>query len=298
MPAPAGESRPGLRRFLIEVGYGFCIGAAALVPGISGGTVAYLCGIYPRLIAALAALDLSWCAALLRLDTARLVCRDGPLLVALAVGLSAALAALAGVVELHQWIRVWPRPFHGLFCGMILGTILLFLRDGGYRWRRDVPWLCAGGLAGFTLLAGLSAQLEPHAPELFVAGSAVLVSMLVPGVSGAYLLLLLGLYDPVLEAISGLYAAVLVPFAAGGAVGLLLGVRLLHYLLRRHRAALLAFINGLLLVSLQRIWPFSTLPAAAAAHPANGPWVAGAALLAGLAVTLLLHPGRQRAAAR
>ena len=118
--------------------------------------------------------------------------------------------------------------------------------------------------------------------------------MLVPGVSGAYLLLLLGLYAPVLEAIAGFDFAVLAPFAAGGVAGLLLCARLLDYLLRRHREPLLFFINGLLLVSLQRIWPFAALPAHATVHPANSAWAAAGALLAGLVCALLMMGAARR----
>lgn len=283
-----------LRRFVAEAGYGCLIGIATLVPGVSGGTVAYLLGIYTRLIAVLAALNAGWWLALARLDTKRLAFPDWPLLPSLVTGILAAVALLVWGIGLHEWIAAWPRPFHGLFLGLIMATIWLFLRDTRFCPYRATVWFCGGATTGVLLLSGLSADVPLHPPMLFLAGALSLASMLVPGVSGAYLLLLLGLYTPVLDALATLDLAILIPFFGGGMFGLLLCARLLDYLLRHHRKPLLFFINGLLLVSLAQIWPFSTLQAGAVIHPANSPWAAGIACLVGLSLTLFLHAAHQR----
>lgn len=284
-----------LRRFFTEAGYGCLIGMATLVPGISGGTVAYLLGIYTRLIAVLAALNADWWVALARLDTKRLAFPDWPLLPALMTGTLIVTALLIWGIGLHEWIAAWPRPFHGLFCGLIMATIWLFLFDTRFCPYRATVWFCGGATTGVLLLSGLSTQLPLHPLILFVAGAISLASMLLPGVSGAYLLLLLGLYTPMLDALATFDFAILMPFAVGGVSGLLLCARLLDYLLRYHRKPLLFFVNGLLLVSLWQIWPFSNLLSDATIHPVDSPWVVGIAFLIGLALTLLLHAARQRA---
>lgn len=285
-----------LRRFVAEAGYGCLIGMATLVPGVSGGTVAYLLGIYTRLIAVLAALNVDWWLALARFDVKRLAFPDWPLLPALMTGVLTAVVVLVWGIGLHEWVVAWPRPFHGLFLGLIMATIWLFLRDTRFCPYRATVWFCGGATAGVLLLSGLSADVPLHPLMLFVAGALSLASMLVPGVSGAYLLLLLGLYTPVLDALATLDLGILMPFFLGGMAGLLLCARLLNYLLRHHRKPLLFFINGLLLVSLEQIWPFSTLQAGAVIHPANSPWAAGIACLVGLALVLLLDAARRRVA--
>ncbi len=267
------------QRFLLETGYGFFMGAATLVPGISAGTVAFILGIYPRVIAALAALNADWWRALCRLDRARLAVDGWQLLLALGTGACVALLLLVG--GLLEWIQLWPQQFRGLFCGMILGSILLFLCTMGGGTLRLLWWLLAGAVTGMLLLTGLSLVALPvHPAALFLAGMIALATMLVPGLSGAYILLLLGLYETVLTAVDEFRLELLVPFAAGGLLGLLLFARLLNLLLRRYQTALLLFVNGLLLVSLQHIWPF----AGELWAPTNR--AAGTAVVVGLAITL------------
>ena len=266
-------------RFLIETGYGFVMGAATLVPGLSAGTVAFVFGIYPRVIAALAALNADWWRALCRWERARLAVDGWQLLLALGIGMGMALVLLVG--GLLEWIQLWPQQFRGLFCGMILGSILLFLLGMGNCTLRLLWWLLAGAITGMLLLTGLSfVALPVHPAALFLAGMIALATMLIPGLSGAYVLLLLGLYETVLTAVDEFRLELLVPFAAGGLLGLLLFTRLLNLLLQRYQTALLLFINGLLLVSLQHLWPFTGELWAATNR------AAGIAVVVGLAITL------------
>ena len=262
---PAGEtnepSTMGPRESLRAVFGGLLMGLANLVPGISGGTMLLAVGIYPRFVEAVAAVTS------LRL-------RKGPLLL---LGLIAG-AALTGIVLLagpvkdlvveHRWVM------YSLFIGLTLGGVPVV-----WALARPVrPAVLAGALAGIAVMVVLA--LGPRAEAgsqdsnlllLFVAGLAGAGAMILPGVSGGYLLLLLGQYVPILAAIEDFEAAlrageravalhtflhVLLPVGLGVLLGVVAVSRLLRWLLHRYEKATLGVLLGLLLGAVVGLWPF------------------------------------------
>lgn len=247
-----------------HVGRGALMGLADLVPGVSGGTVAFLLGIHPRLVAAIAAWDARlprdlWHAlrgeedakAQAREDLRRL---DLPLLMPLGIGIVAAVLLGARAVEagLHRE----PGIAMALFVGLIAASVPV-------PWRRmerrgPAAWgLLAAGTAATAAVAFLpGADLPAHAVAVAAAGFIAVTAMLLPGISGSGLLVILGAYTVVLEAAADLDWALLLPFAAGAVVGLMLASRVLRYLFARHHDATLAVLAGLLLGSVLRVWPW------------------------------------------
>ena len=236
---------------------GFCIGAADVVPGVSGGTMAFILGIYRRMIEAIRAFD----AALVRLLLARrfreaVVHMDLALLVPLGFGIFAALMFFTRVVPLPRLIESHPELVYGLFFGLIVASIVVLLRslDG----VQPTEWLASvtGAAAGFGIvhLAPLS---TPETPWFIAAsGAAAATAMLLPGVSGSFILLILRKYAYVFDGIGRLDPGILVPFGIGVVVGLMAFSRMLAWLLRRHHRVSLLAICGLLIGSLWVVWPF------------------------------------------
>lgn len=233
------------------------MGAADVAPGVSGGTMAFILGIYRRLIEAIRAFDVALVRLLLARrfqDAAGHV--DLALIVPLAVGIFAALMFFTRVVPLPWLIETHPALVYGLFFGLIVGSIAVLLRS--LEGIRPVEWaaILAGAAAGFGIV-NLVPVSTPDAPWFIALSGALAISaMLLPGISGSFILLILRKYAYVFDGIGRLDPGVIVPFGIGVVLGLMAFSRLLAWLLRRwHRATLLA-ICGVLIGSLWIVWPF------------------------------------------
>ncbi len=234
--------------------YGFCIGVADIVPGVSGGTMACVLGIYQRLLKALAGLVPGF--RRLRPRVPRFT--ELGFLLSLTAGVSLALLVCVHFFKLHEQIQMNPRPFYGLFSGLIAGTCLMFLAHVRWRFPHGPILVLVGALVGFGLLDQLSLQLPAHVWTLFLCGLVSICATLLPGVSGSYVLLLMGQYEHVLGAIDRLDLQVLLPFGGGLLLGLLFFSKFLHWILNRFREPVLLLLHGLLLASLLYIQPLSS----------------------------------------
>lgn len=246
---------------------GALIGMSDSVPGVSGGTVAVLLGIYDRLIAALAAINLKTLRLLLRGEPVRAWSRiDGGFLLTLAIGMLGGLLISANTVLFA--LEHAPIALGGFFMGLV-GAALLLLRSE-YRLSDPRSLFCfvlgVAGVVGVGLLQPGGAN--DSALFLFAAGVIAISAMLLPGLSGAFLLIVLGVYEPMLKAVVDVNIPVLATFGAGCAVGLLAFARLLSWLLSAYRRLTYSLIGGLLLGSLSVIWPWR-LPRDAASGAAS-----------------------------
>ena len=233
------------------------MGAADVVPGVSGGTMAIILGIYRRLVEAIRAFD----AALVRLLLAgrfRHASRhvDLALLVPLGLGILAALMFFTRVVPLPRLIASYPELVYGLFFGLIVASVVVLLRslDG----VRTGEWaaVLAGAAAGFGIVNLVPVSTPDASWFVALSGALAISAMLLPGLSGAFILLILDKYAYVLDGVGRLDPGILVPFGIGVVAGSIAFSRLLAWLLRaRYRVTLLA-ICGLLIGSLWVIWPF------------------------------------------
>ncbi len=241
----------------LDFAKGFCIGAADVVPGVSGGTMAFILGIYRRLVEAIRSFD----AALVRLLFAgrfRHAIRhvDLALIAPLALGIFAALLFFTRVVPLPRLIETHPDLVYGLFFGLIVASIVVLIRS--LEGVRPVEWTVSlGGAAiGFGIV-NLVPVSTPDAPWFIALSGALAISaMLLPGVSGSFILLILRKYAYVFDGIGRLDPGVIIPFGVGVVLGLMAFSRVLAWLLREwYRTTLLA-ICGLLIGSLWVVWPF------------------------------------------
>lgn len=233
---------------------GMAMGAADTVPGISGGTIAFIANIYEELIFSIQSCNLQALRVLRRQGLqAAWVFINGNFLLTLFCGILSAAFILANIVGfLLDNFEVYVMAF---FIGLILASSL-FLRKHVSKWN----WL-----SGFCLLAGVlfavSLNLLPARENdaglwfMFVCGAIAICAMILPGISGAFILVLLGAYEKILDAVRELDFSVLLLFMGGCVVGLISFSNILAYLLKHQRTQTLAFLLGILLGSLYTIWP-------------------------------------------
>ncbi len=236
---------------------GFCMGAADVVPGVSGGTMAVILGIYQRLVEAIRAFDLTF-LTLLTGGQVRSASRhvDLGFLLPLGVGIASALLFFTRVVPLPSIIRTHPVPVYSLFFGLIVASIIVLLMSFKNFRGSDGLALAFGCIIGFGVV-----NLVPTAtPEttwfVFLSGALAICAMILPGISGSFILLILQKYAYIFDAVGRLDFAILLPFGLGAATGLLLFSRVLTWLLRSYYRVTLHTIVGLLIGSLWVIWPF------------------------------------------
>ncbi|WP_395504693.1 DUF368 domain-containing protein [Ectopseudomonas hydrolytica] len=233
---------------------GMAMGAADVVPGVSGGTIAFISGIYDELLRSIASIP----EALVLLLRGKLKdawqMANATFLLVLFGGILTSIVTLARVIT--YLLEHHPVPVWSFFFGLILVSCYLVGREiRRWNWSRALSFLLGMAFAYWITVAA-PVQWGSNLPTLFLAGAIAICAMILPGVSGSFILLLLGLYSVVLGAVKELDFAVLGVFAAGCLVGLLSFARLLSWLLARWRDLSLAFLTGLMLGSLNKVWPW------------------------------------------
>lgn len=236
---------------------GFCMGIADIVPGVSGGTMALILRIYVQLIEAVRSFDWPWLRAVFRLDIRTVFGRPHfGFLIPLVIGIFVALMFFTRIISLPQLIEFFPEPVYGLFFGLILGSILVLLREFMHaHWQN---WVCllAGAVVGWWIFNMVPSETPDASWFIMLSGALAISAMLLPGISGSFILLILNKYAYIFTAIGQLNLSVLAPFAAGIVLGLVSFSRVISWLLRHFYSRTLAVIIGLLVASLWVIWPF------------------------------------------
>lgn len=265
-PAAANHSAAGnvdttkrsrtLRDYLGLAARGFAMGSADVVPGVSGGTMAFILGIYEELVASIRTVGrpeflrplftLRWGQALQALNW--------PFLVAVASGILLAILSLARGLEwllIHHPVLIW-----SFFFGLVLGSVLT-VSQRVKQWRLPLWIALFLGAVGAYILVGL---VPVHTPNtwwfLFLSGALAICAMILPGISGAFILVLLGKYQTVLSAVNQRDILTLALVAAGAAVGIVSFAQLLGWLFKRYHDLTVALLTGLMLGSLRKVWPW------------------------------------------
>lgn len=237
---------------------GVLMGGADVIPGVSGGTIALIVGVYERLITAIRALA----AAILlvgRADLAgarrRLAEVDWWMLVPLVAGIGVAL--VIGLRTIPPLLDRYPVAMRALLFGLVLASVQVPWRRLAERSVRTLAVLAAAAAVAFGLVGVPPAELaDPALPYVFGAAMLSLCAMILPGVSGAFLLEAMGVYRPLGEAAAHADLAFLATFAAGGALGLAVFAKLLETVLRRAPDLTMAALTGLLVGALRALWPW------------------------------------------
>jgi putative membrane protein len=251
------EHRPRLPASVRIAAKGFCMGCADVVPGVSGGTMALFLGIYERLLNAIRSFDLGWLKQVLRLRwRAALAGNDLPFLVPLLAGIVCAFFVFTRVIPLPWLVQHQPEIIYGLFFGLIVASIVILLREVEHFGLRDFAIMLAGVVAGWFIVTLVPMETPDALWFIYLCGFIAISAMLLPGISGSFILLILGKYAYVLNALAVLDLPVLLTFIAGLVSGLVVFSNAVSWLLRQYRRSTLLVIEGVLIGSLWVIWPF------------------------------------------
>jgi putative membrane protein len=234
------------------------IGAAEVVPGVSGGTIALVVGVYETLIgsaghlvsAVRLAVTGSRARAALELAQVRWS-------VVLPVGVGMVGAVVAGAALLEPVLQDHPVGARAVFAGLILASLLVPVRMVG-RWRPALVALAALAAAVAAVLTSLppGSVTDPPVVVVLAAAAVAVCALVLPGVSGSFLLLTFGLYETTLGAVNDRDLGYLGVFCLGALLGLAVFVKLLQHLLEHHRTMTLAVMTGLMGGSLRALWPW------------------------------------------
>ena len=234
---------------------GVAMGAVDLVPGISAGTIAFVTGIYEELIHAIKSFNLD---ALKTLKKQGFVAAwryiNGEFLLILISGILFSLFALAGVMGFL--LEKYPLQLWSFFIGLIIASVIYLLRQHPPVKPIQAGLLAAGVLMAYGLTQSPSSTAEGSYLSLFFAGSIALCAMILPAISGSFILVLLGLYSLFIDALIHFEWDFLLTFAAGGVIGLMLFSRVLSWLLTHYKDAVIANMCGFLVGSLSVLWPW------------------------------------------
>jgi putative membrane protein len=236
------------------------MGAADVVPGVSGGTVAFITGIYEELIQSIKSIDLNAIKLLLRFQIAEFWKQiNGNFLITLVAGIFVSLLSLSKLMIYllkHHPISIW-----SFFFGLILISTPLILRDVK-KWSVApvLTFLVGAGLAYWITIVS-PAETPTNMFFIFLCGAIAICAMILPGVSGAFILLLLGKYEFMITALTEFNIPVILVFITGCVLGLLGFSHFLNWILKNYRYATMALLAGFMLGSLNKVWPWKEVVA-------------------------------------
>lgn len=244
-----------IKRHIVLFFKGLCMGIADVIPGVSGGTVAFLLGIYEDWIEAISSVDVLFFKMLLQGKASKAFLKvRWKFLLILFSGIFTAIFFLSHVLK---WLLEEQTVFvYSFFFGIIFSTVFIIIEK--IR-EKNIFKVIVGFLSAF-IMYQLAGALPLQTPEtgwfLFLSGAIAICAMILPGISGAFILLLLGKYEFVITAVSERNLGVLAIVTAGCCAGLLSFVRILRWLLQKHYDVTLSVLAGIVLGSLRRIRPW------------------------------------------
>jgi len=234
---------------------GMAMGAADVVPGVSGGTIALISGIYPKLLDAISNIKPSLLSELSKKGFSFVAEKIHlKFLITLFAGIFASVLTLAKgisyLLEFHP-ILIW-----SFFLGLILGSILLMVKQ--IKGKRSL--VIIAGLLGMLLAAGVGflpvGEDTSALPYLFLSGALAICAMILPGISGSFILVILGSYEPILQAVHQRDLKTIAVVGAGAIIGLLSFARILKWFFQRYPNSTLALMTGFIAGSIPAVWPW------------------------------------------
>ena len=253
----ANVSRPKtaiqyLRLFLT----GFAMGAADIVPGVSGGTMAFILGVYESLIDAIKSFNLSALRLALGLKFGALAEHVSlRFILALGLGLASAVLLLSSFLSATMDDANGRVLLFSFFFGLVLASILTIGHK--VRWNGSAAAIFAlGAVAAFIIVNIVPAEADHSAPTLFVSGMIAITAMILPGISGSFMLLIMGQYDYVLTAVSNRDLPPIIVVGLGAVVGIIAFSRVLSFLLEHYYNLTVALLVGFMAGSLWKIYPW------------------------------------------
>ena len=283
-----------LKKYLMVTLKGACMGAADVIPGVSGGTIAFIMGIYDEFVGSIASINAEAMKLLFKGQFKAFWKHiNGTFLVSIVLGIGISVVLIAGLMQ--TLLTVYPIQTWAFFFGLIVASSIFILR-GISGWKlREILFLILGGVLGVTVCTLSPTQTPDALWFIFLSGAIAICAMILPGISGSFILLILGKYQYIMAAISGLVAGenfgqnllILCVFLVGAVVGILGFSKFLHWLLARWNKETLIVLAGFIIGSLVKVWPWSNAEALAQAERAGGLQIGWAILFALIGFSLV-----------
>ena len=242
---------------------GACMGAADVIPGVSGGTIAFITGIYDQLVGSIASINAEAFRLILQ-GRFKAFWRhiNGGFLLSLIAGIGLSVITLAGLMQML--LTTYPIQTWAFFFGLIVASSIFILRGISGWHLREYLMVILGVLLGATVCTLSPTQTPDGLWFIFLSGAIAICAMILPGISGSFILLILGKYQYIMGCISDLVSGtdvarnlmVLGVFAVGALVGIIGFSKLLHWLLARWNKEVLIIMAGFIIGSLVKIWPW------------------------------------------
>ena len=284
----------GFLKNIIVAVKGACMGAADVIPGVSGGTIAFIMGIYDDFVGSLAAIN-GEAVKLLFKGQFKAFWKhiNGSFLLSLLIGIGISVISLAGLMQML--LRDYPIQTWAFFFGLIVASSAFIIRGiSGWRLREGLL-LVLGIILGVVICTLSPTQTPDGLWFIFLSGAIAICAMILPGISGSFILLILGKYQYIMGVISDLVSGVefgrnlliLGVFTIGAVVGILGFSKFLHWLLARWNKETLIVLAGFIIGSLVKVWPWSNTEALAQADAAGSMLYGSAALFALIGLSLV-----------
>jgi len=234
------------------------MGAADVVPGVSGGSIALITGIYEKLLESINAIDIDAFHLLRKGEFKSLYAKvNGTFLICLVLGIFTSILTLANLIT--YLIKTFPIPVWSFFCGLIIISALLILRDIK-RWNILALLALPVGIVSAYLITGMTpVSSDNNLLIIFGSGMIAICAMILPGISGSFLLLVMGKYEYILNALVERNVLVLGVFALGCIVGILASSRVISWLLKHYHAITISLLSGFMLGSINKLWPWKNV---------------------------------------
>jgi len=239
---------------------GLSMGAADIVPGVSGGTIAFITGIYETLIGSLQSIDIQ---AIKLIFTGKFKAFwdhiNGTFLTVLFLGIATSILSLAKLIKFL--LANYPILLWGFFFGLIIASAIMVARTVK-KWNAQTIIALIVGVAGAYMITILTPATTPETPLFtFGAGMIAICAMILPGISGSFLLLMMKQYERIVGALTSLNFEVIFTFGAGAVMGLILFSKVLSWLFKRFHDITIALLTGIMFGSLNTIWPWKQVTA-------------------------------------
>lgn len=280
--------------YILTAVKGACMGAADVIPGVSGGTIAFIMGIYDKFVASLAAINAE-AVKLFFTGKFKEFWRhiNGGFLLSLVVGIGVSIISLATVMQ--TLLSDFPIQTWAFFFGLIVASSIFILRGISGWGLREILFLIGGVVLGVTICTLSPTQTPDALWFIFLSGAIAICAMILPGISGSFILLILGKYQYILGAVSDLVAGqnvvgnllIIGVFAIGAVVGILSFSKFLHWLLSRWHKLVLIILAGFIIGSLVKIWPWSNPEAIAQAELTGSLHIGSAIIIALIGFSLV-----------
>ena len=270
------------------------MGAADVIPGVSGGTIAFIMGIYDDFVGSLASIN-GEAVKLLFKGQFKAFWKhiNGSFLLSLVIGIGISVVSLAGLMQML--LSDFPIQTWAFFFGLIVASSIFIIRGiSGWRLREGLL-LVLGIILGIVICTLSPTQTPDGLWFIFLSGAIAICAMVLPGISGSFILLILGKYQYIMGVISDLVSGVdfgrnlliLCVFAIGAVIGILSFSKFLHWLLARWNKETLIVLAGFIIGSLVKVWPWSNPEALAQAEEAGSMLYGNAALFALIGLSLV-----------